>query len=137
MSWMTTREVHGVRRTRSIVSALLIFGALSASADAIEPGCDCPPPRRADVHPHVRAGCPQSIAWWAQPSNSQHYGGYYVGGGALCHGEGRCADEGTWGWDYLGVLFTKHVRLGWSHGRLYQGGAGAYETDGPKVLHHE
>jgi hypothetical protein len=134
---MTMREVLGTRPASSIFVGLLVLGAVAVRAHAADLGCDCRPTRRADVHPHVRAGCPQSIAWWAQPSNSAHYGGYYVGGGALCHGDGRCADEGTWGWDYLGALFTKHVRLGWSHGRLYQGGAGAYETDGPKVLHHE
>ena len=43
-------------------------------------------------------------------------------------------DDGTWGWDETGChLFRRRVILGWSHGRKYQGGTGAYLTDGPVV----
>ena len=63
--------------------------------------------------------------------------GYYVGGGLLIgHGQGECRqrDEGTWGWDETGGShFRRRVILGWSHGRKYQGGTGAYRTDGPVV----
>jgi len=81
-----------------------------------------------------RAGCPQSISHIATPTNTPHYGGYYVGGGTLKHGEGRYCNEGVWGWDYMGVLFQKRVWLGWSHGRRYQDGTGAYKTDGPHII---
>jgi len=75
----------------------------------------------------------QPIAWWAVPSNSAANLGHYVGGGCtpLLRGEPRRLDEGTWGWDYQGCLIPRHVNLGWWHGRRYQGGTGAYRTDGP------
>jgi hypothetical protein len=74
---------------------------------------------------------------WAHPSDTGRYVGYYVGGGcAINHlADAPRHDEGTWGWDYLGGLFHRHVILGWWHGRACQGGIGAYKTDGPKVLH--
>jgi hypothetical protein len=84
-----------------------------------------------------RAGNPQNIAPWARPSNGPHYDGYYVGGGAAWGGQPRYVLEGTWGWDYFGHLFDKHIALGWWHGQRYQGGAGKYETDGPKIFHRE
>jgi hypothetical protein len=61
--------------------------------------------------------------------------GYAVGGGCPYprHAEPPTAAEGTWGWDYQGWL-PRWVTLGWWHGR-YQGGTGAYQTDGPKLLH--
>jgi hypothetical protein len=84
------------------------------------------------VQDHVRAGYAQSIRWHAIPSNTRHYGGYYVGGGVPYLGEGRSLDEGTFGWDYAGLLIPAKVALHWTHGRRYQGGSGAYKTDGPK-----
>lgn len=69
----------------------------------------------------------------ALASNNKHYGGYWVGGGAPCKGDDPFVEEGTFGWDYLGLVFTKRVALGWFHGRRYQGGTGAYKTDGPKL----
>ncbi|MDX1946765.1 MAG: hypothetical protein SFU86_15295 [Pirellulaceae bacterium] len=84
---------------------------------------------------HYCAGCPQGIRKRATPSNTHHYCGYYVGGGVPCFGEGRYFDEGTWGWDYLGITFPKKVGLQWTHWR-YQGGTGAYKTDGPHIPHH-
>src|SRR5712691_1746294 len=83
---------------------------------------------------HYRAGWPQSVAPWARPSFGDHECGYYVGGGAPFHGDSRCWDEGTWGWDYHGRLFDKRIWLGWHHGRRAQGGVGAYRTDGPRCL---
>lgn len=84
---------------------------------------------------HARAGCPQSLRWLTIPSNTRFYGGYYVGGGVPVLGEGRYPHEGTWGWDYPGILFTKRIALNWTHGRREQGGTGAYKTDGPKLEH--
>ena len=88
---------------------------------------------------HCRAGCPELIRKHAIPSNTRHYGGYYVGGGVPIHGEGPYygdgTDEGTFGWDYFGIAFPKRVVLNWTHGRRYQGGGGVYKTDGPKLKH--
>jgi hypothetical protein len=84
-----------------------------------------PPPESAD-------GLPR-LAWWAIPSDTGHYLGYYLGGGSgrPLAAEPRRADEGTWGWDYQGWLVPRRVMLGWWHGRRSQGGTGAYKTDGP------
>ena len=73
---------------------------------------------------------------FALPSDTGHYLGYHVGGGAVNarKAEPRRDDEGTWGWDYQGWLVPRRVSLGWWHGRRYQGGAGAYKTDGPRLL---
>jgi hypothetical protein len=87
---------------------------------------------RSDAH--CRAGWPECLLARAIPSDTGRYCGYYVGGGAVTHAEGRYLDEGTWGWDYLGLCFRKRVALDWWHGR-YQGGAGQYRTDGPKIRH--
>lgn len=81
------------------------------------------------------AGMPQWVRAHAIPSYTRHYGGYYVGGGVPIHGEGRYINEGTWGWDYFGIAFQKRIALNWSHGARYQGGLGAYKTDGPKIEH--
>ena len=77
---------------------------------------------------HVRAGCPLIVSRCAKPSDTPNYRGYYVGGGAAVHGQPRSANEGTWGWDYGGLL-PKIVALKWSHGAHAQGGGGAYATD--------
>ena len=87
-------------------------------------------------NPLHRAGHPETISPLAVPSNRCRYDGYYVGGGLPVGGEGRCvAHEGTWGWDYFGILFTKRIALNWGHGARHQGGGGAYKTDGPKLRH--
>jgi hypothetical protein len=81
--------------------------------------------------------CSPGIAWWAIRSDTGSYLGYYVGGGAghPCKAEPRQAEEGTWGWDYQGWLLPRRVMLGWWHGQRYQGGTGAYKTDGPHLYH--
>jgi hypothetical protein len=86
-----------------------------------------------------RAGYAQEVAPWAMPSDTGRYVGYLVGGGSLSirKGDPPLPDEGTWGWDYRGGLFQRRVMLNWWHGRRYQGGVGAYKTDGPKVFPHE
>lgn len=85
-----------------------------------------------------RAGNPQCISPLAKPTESPHEIGYYVGGGARersRRGEPRHPHEGVWGTDYAGLIIPKHVQLGWWHGQRYQGGTGAYQTDGPRILH--
>jgi hypothetical protein len=82
-----------------------------------------------------RAGCPQNVRPHALPSNTRYYWGWWVGGGTALGGGPPGVHEGTWGWDYEGVV-PKRVWLNWSH-RRYQGGTGAYKTDGPKLHLHE
>jgi hypothetical protein len=82
-----------------------------------------------------RAGHPEAVHRWAQPTERPDFWGHYVGGGAPCHGDPGFYGDGTWGWDYVGTVLPKRVLLGWYHGRRYQGGTGAYRTDGPH-LHH-
>jgi hypothetical protein len=86
--------------------------------------------RHAD---HYRAGCSMLIRKRAIPSNTHRYGAYWVGGGLPVHGDDPTFEEGTFGWDYFGCLYHRRVVLNWSHGRRYQGGMGAYKTDGPKL----
>jgi hypothetical protein len=81
---------------------------------------------------HLREGCPLCVACYALPSNTPRDTGYYVGGGAAFFGQRRCSDEGTWGWDYAGIV-PKQIALNWWHGRRYQGGTGSYRTDGPRL----
>jgi len=85
---------------------------------------------------HARAGCAMNIRRFAIPSNTRHYGGYMVGGGLPVKGDGPFLDEGTFGWDYAGILFNKRIALNWSHGARYQGGTGSYRTDGPRLQRH-
>jgi hypothetical protein len=85
-----------------------------------------------------RAGNPHSISCLARPSNGPYDDGYYVGGGCPYehHAEVRYCNEGTWGWDYMGHgIFSPIVDLGYWHGRRNQ--SGTYQTDGPKIFHHE
>jgi len=106
-------------------SAALALAAVSAIAFAD------PPDERH------RAGFPQEIPRFAQPSDTGRYLGGMVGGGSvrLRKADGPLPEEGTWGWDYTGGIFRRRVFLNWWHGRRYQGGAGAYQTDGPRILH--
>ena len=83
---------------------------------------------------HCQAGCAMLVRRHAIPSNTRNYSGYWVGGGLPTKGDKPQLQEGTFGWDYFGLVFNKRIALRWSHGRLYQGGAGAYQTDGP-LLH--
>jgi hypothetical protein len=88
-----------------------------------------------------RAGNPQETSRLAVPSNGPGYFGYTVGGGSIAshRGDPPLPDEGTWGWDYKGLLLPRKINLLWWHGRRAQGGIGAYKTDGPKLppLHAE
>jgi hypothetical protein len=88
------------------------------------------------VDPFHRAGHPETISPLAVFSNNCNYGGYYVGGGLPVDGESRCIfHEGTWGWDYFGILWPKRIALKWGHGSHEQGGTGAYRTEGPRLRH--
>jgi len=110
------------------VSMLSLFIALPLGAQIPE-----------NVDGHHRAGNTLEVAPWARPSDTGRYVGYYVGGGALnMHkAEPPYWDDGTWGWDYQGGHFRRQIILGWWHGRRFQGGVGAYKTDGPHVLYKE
>jgi hypothetical protein len=89
------------------------------------PACD---------HTFKRAGCPNEISRCARPTNTPEYCGYYVGGGCVCRGHGPGPEQGTWGWDWLGGRWLHpRVVLGWCDRCRYQGGTGAYKTDGPEV----
>jgi len=95
-----------------------------------------PSPGKPRFIPHTdeRAGYPRALSGHSETSATSGGIGYHVGGGVpLGHGpgHGRYPDEGTWGWDETGFhLFRRRVILGWSHGRKYQGGTGAYRVDG-------
>ncbi|MCY2976069.1 MAG: hypothetical protein NTW52_15545 [Planctomycetota bacterium] len=82
---------------------------------------------------HERAGYPLCVGNFAKPSISSDYSVGYVGGGSLFSGFQRFPSEGTFGLDYAGHWFSRKTWLHWSHGRRYQGGAGAYATEGPKL----
>lgn len=93
--------------------------------------------RTARPHTHETAGYPLCVLPLAHPSNTDRYRGGYVGGGSPHAGHGRCSQEGTWGWDYVGLRpHGFRIFNGWSHGHRYQGGYGRYATDGPKPLEH-
>lgn len=85
-------------------------------------------------HNMHRAGHPDQISSWAALPRTSTVQGYWVGGGAgFGHSLSPMADEGTWGWDKTGSnLIPRRVRLGFTNGKLYQGGMGSYETDHKK-----
>ena len=106
-----------------LAAALVACGAAFAQAQDL----GVPAQTRAISGNFVRAGNPQCLSRWAQPSYERHGGGYYVGGGRAFGGEGRYIQEGTWGQDYA-PWYTR-VALRWNHGRRYQDGGGQYEPD--------
>ena len=81
-----------------------------------------------------RAGFPNCIGRFAKPSTDAYHQVGYVGGGTLFGGTNRRKDEGTFGMDYAGYWFHRKTWLKWSHGGRHQGGAGRYETEGPRLL---
>lgn len=82
----------------------------------------------------VRAGYPFRLGLFAKPSTDTNHQVGYIGGGTLFGGSGRRHDEGTFGMDYSGSWFARMTWLKWSHGARYQGGAGRYETEGPRIF---
>jgi hypothetical protein len=111
-----------------LLAVLLMAFALTGCAGVCGRGDTC-------ADPQQRAGYPSEVSRCAKPSDTGHYDGYYVGGGASCRGDAPTPEQGTWGWDYAGLLAPARVALGWSNSRE-QGGAGAYRTDGPKPLEY-
>jgi hypothetical protein len=92
-------------------------------------------PGEPSLMTHARAGYPMEVSPISGPSYNEHYSGSYVGGGNLFHGHGRGVCEGTFGWDYTPFRpLSRKIFLGYSHGRRYQGGIGAYKVHGPHVL---
>jgi hypothetical protein len=94
-----------MKRTQLALLVLSLLGGLwpaAASAEEpVAPACPCP------------ARPVPCVAWWAVPSDTGHYVGYYVGGGCVRHGRPPAPDEGTWGWDYGGCLIHPGIRLLW------------------------
>lgn len=91
-----------------------------------------PPVAERVPHTHQRAGNPQEISPWANFGRTHRYGMGYVGGGAAGkHRYVRYHGEGTWGWDYINLLYPRRTFLGWSHGLRYQGGSGQYSPERP------
>ena len=82
----------------------------------------------------ARAGFSNCIGRFAQPSTDAYHQVGYVGGGTLFGGSCRHSNEGTFGMDYSGYWFSRKTWLKWSHGQRHQGGAGRYETEGPRIL---
>ncbi len=75
-----------------------------------------------------RAGTDREPRPQALCSDTGHYVGYYVGGGTITPGRGRLLSEGTFGWDYRGLIYHPRIMLGWSRNRQ-QGGTEGYRTD--------
>lgn len=130
-------------RGLAAAAALILLGPVAATqaGDHFHPR-----PFDANEHPflrprphvpqtHENAGYPLCESHLAIPSFTNHYRGGYVGGGAAHGGHGRTAQEGTFGWDYVG-LRPRGTRIfnGWSHGHKYQGGFGSYATEGPRPI---
>ncbi len=117
---------------RTLAYLTLLGLALAASRLQADPPC------LPNVDEQKHAGNPSEISRIAKPTDTGHYTGYYVGGGSPGRlGGPKQMYEGTWGWDYQGFLLPSRVNLQWYHGLFYQGGTGAYKTDGPKVLEHK
>jgi hypothetical protein len=121
--------------SRPRLSSLLLTAMLTLLALAIRAKSN-PPAGQDDFR---RAGQPQEVSRFARPSDVNRSIGYYIGGGALNRhrADPPTLIDGTWGWDYTGGLFRRRVDLGWWHGRRFQGGSGAYKTDGPKLIREE
>ena len=136
-------NVH-MRRPVAIAWAAVIGAAVAAPAAAHNhdwtPWMGRPATERKHFQGNQfdRAGNPECVSPLATAAESPHEVGYYVGGGAPVkahRGEPRRADEGTWGMDYGGIVIPKKNVLNWWHGGRYQGGRGAYDAEGPRILH--
>ena len=104
---------------RWVLGSAFVCLAGLAAAHAEEP-CD-------------RSGYQGKVAWYALPTFTRAYTGYYVGGGSALGGSCRRSDEGTWGTDYRGLLLPGRINLWFNHGERYQGGGGTYKADGHPV----
>lgn len=104
---------------------------LAGEVSATEPQCLLPP----SPEDYERAGYPLATSKFAIVDRNPHYTGNYVGGGALCRGDGRYVpQDGTWGYDYIGKgWYPGRIFLGWYHDRPLQPQFGKYESFGPHV----
>jgi hypothetical protein len=123
-----------------VAAAVIASWSTAASGHDLTPYMGRPATERRHFqgNPFDRAGNPQCVSPLAKPAESPHEEGYFVGGGARMRGRGgeeRHDHEGTWGVDYTGIIVHKRTNLGWWHGSRYQGGVGAYGTDGPRLVH--
>ncbi|MBL8795736.1 MAG: hypothetical protein JNM56_17655 [Planctomycetia bacterium] len=114
---------------RCAIGLLLMVAGWEHGARAGEPAADDP------CHTMARAGYPQEVSCFARPSDTGAYIGYQVGGGSPFrkNSYGPAPDAGTWGWDYQGWCFARKVVLRWWAKPHYQGGTGAYKTEGPRL----
>jgi hypothetical protein len=91
----------------------------------------------ATPHTIRQAGYPYCVSPVSMVSYNEHYSGGYIGGGKFLGGDYPCPHQGTWGWDYTPFRpMSSKIFLRWSNGRHYEGGTGAYKTDGPKPIEH-
>jgi hypothetical protein len=107
----------------------LLLGALLAGTSRADTKTEYAPTS-------CRAGGPPRISHCAVCSDTGHYIGYYVGGACRCLGGPRAAHEGTWGWDYDGLVLPKAIVLRWCHCRGCQSGDGAYRVWGCNIHSH-
>ncbi len=134
---MISRDRIAAGLTALILGAFPMGGSVMAGDHAHFHLHSRPKSTQATPHTFLQAGNPQEMSRIARPSDNDHYSGDYVGGGKAFGGEGRCANEGTWGWDYTPFRpMSPRIFMNWSHGRRYQDGYGRYATDGPKPLEH-
>ena len=120
--------------TAADVTARITDAPVNMASPAADSECACCP-YHSSADAATRAGHPGRIAWYASYSVTPAYAGDYVGGDTAWFGGcgGRSTDDGTWGVDFVGMILPRRVWLNWSHGRRYQGGVGAYKTDGPHI----
>jgi hypothetical protein len=106
-----------------VVCLLALSPAAALAGD--EPAPPCPAPARPLP----------GVACWAVPSDTGRYVGYSVGGGCLVRGAEPGPDQGTWGWDYGGLLIHPHIRLLWCY-CAHRRDVPAYRTTGTNVHGH-
>jgi len=129
-----------VDRHLKAAACLLLLGTVPAWAHDLTPSMGRPATERHlfQGNQFARAGNPQCLSRFARPTDSPHETGYFIGGGARTRaaaGQPRSVTDGTWGTDYTGILFPKHIELNWWHGQRAQGGGLGYRTVAPRVLH--
>ena len=126
------------RRARIAAAwAALAVAAGGVSSQAGDHEHSHPKSTTATPHTFRQAGYPQYVSPLATESFNRRYSGDSIGGGQAFGGQGRCANEGTWGWDYTPFRpMSRRFFLGYSHGRRSQGGTGAYNAEGPRPIEH-
>lgn len=87
-------------------------------------------------HSWKQSGWANLTSRFARPTNTAAYGGYWVGGAGVSKRKSTGPEplDGTYGRDYFGRNFMRHVVLGWTNPPKSKGGTGSYATDkGPHV----